>query len=87
MFYIKFDGIRVFYAGDYSMEKDRHFIQAEVPNSKHKDKLILSDNKNLLNSEDREKLFTEAIQKIVTLGGYCLIPYLHLDVHKNYYLY
>lgn len=77
MFTIEIDGIRVLYTGDYSMEEDRHLIQAEVPNGKHIDVLIVESTfgvQNLPSSEDREKSFTETIEKIVTRGGSCLIP-------------
>ena len=41
MFTIEIDGIRVLYTGDYSMEEDRHLMQAEVPPGAPPDVLIV----------------------------------------------
>jgi cleavage and polyadenylation specificity factor subunit 3 len=77
MFSIVIDNIKILYTGDYSMEEDRHLIQAEIPPGSPPDILIVESTfgtTKLQNREGRETLFTRTVEGIVTRGGSCLIP-------------
>ena len=76
MFLIEICGIKILYTGDYSREKDLHIRRAEIPRTKV-DVLIVESTygtKTHDPRERREKIFLEAIEKIVKRGGKCLLP-------------
>lgn len=76
MFLIEIAGVKVLYTGDYSREDDRHLRGAEIP-SVRPDVLIVEATFGLMvheGREQREKRFTEAVEKVVRRGGNCLIP-------------
>jgi hypothetical protein len=77
MFSIDIDNIKVLYTGDYSLEEDRHLIQAELPTGAPPDVLIVESTfgtTNLPSREKREADFTRTVESIVLRGGSCLIP-------------
>lgn len=77
MFTIDIDNIKVLYTGDYSMEEDRHLLQAEIPPGGPPDVLIVESTfgtTTLPSREKREAEFTRAVEMIVSRGGSCLIP-------------
>eukprot|EP01034_Spumella_vulgaris_P037838 gene37838-46690_t len=77
MFMIDIDSIKVLYTGDYSLEEDRHLIQASIPPGGPPDVLIVESTFGVTNIPPREKRevdFTNAVESIVRRGGSCLIP-------------
>eukprot|EP01038_Epipyxis_sp_PR26KG_P011446 gene11446-15334_t len=77
MFMIDIDSIRVLYTGDYSLEEDRHLIQAEIPAGGPPDVLIVESTFGVTNLPPRDKReydFTHTVESIVCRGGSCLIP-------------
>jgi len=76
MFLLEIAGVRILYTGDYSREDDRHLRGAEIP-SIQPDVLIVESTFGVLvheNREEREKRFTNMVEKVVRRGGNCLIP-------------
>jgi len=72
MFTVEIDGIRVLYTGDYSMEEDRHLMQAEVPPGGPPDVLIVESTFGVITlppKEERESRFTAVVEDIVSRGG------------------
>jgi cleavage and polyadenylation specificity factor subunit 3 len=77
MFTVEIDGIRVLYTGDYSMEEDRHLMQAEVPPGGPPDVLIVESTFGVITlppKEERESRFTAVVEDIVSRGGTATLP-------------
>lgn len=77
MFMIDIDSTKVLYTGDYSLEEDRHLIQAEIPPGGPPDVLIVESTfgtTNIPPREQRESDFTNTVESIVSRRGSCLIP-------------
>ena len=76
MFCVEIGGRTVLYTGDYSMEDDRHLSKAETPNVQP-DLLVIESTYGTQvhpTREEREAIFTGAVDSIVQQGGRCLIP-------------
>jgi len=76
MFMIEIAGVKILYTGDFSCEKDRHLMAAEMPLMKP-DVLIIEATYGIKvhePREERERRFTQTVYETVTRGGRCLIP-------------
>ena len=68
--------MKILYTGDFSCEKDRHLMAAEMPLMKP-DVLIIEATYGIKvhePREERERRFTQTVYETVTRGGRCLIP-------------
>lgn len=77
MVLLEIAGVRILYTGDYSCEEDRHLMAAEVPRDFPPNVLIVEATYGMQvheGREQRERRFTEAVEKIVKRGGRVLIP-------------
>jgi cleavage and polyadenylation specificity factor subunit 3 len=78
MVLLEIAGVKLLYTGDYSTEEDRHLPAARPPPGlKRPDVLICEATYGLKvhdKREDRERAFTDAVEKVVRRGGKCLIP-------------
>lgn len=54
MIQLEIDGVRVLYTGDYSMDEDRHLMQAEAPVDNPPNVLIIESTFGLQKHESRE---------------------------------
>ena len=74
-------GVRILYTGDYSCEEDRHLMSAEIPKNFPPNVLIVESTFGMQiheSREQREKRFTQAIERVLKRGGRVLIPVLAL---------
>ena len=77
MVLMEIGGVRTLYTGDYSCEEDRHLMAAEIPRAFSPDVLIVEATYGMQvheSREERERRFTESVEKVVRRGGRCLIP-------------
>ena len=85
MFMIEIAGVRVLYTGDYSCEKNRYLMSAEIPSFKP-EVLIVESTFGIQAHQDkvsREAQFTQLVAKTVRNGGKCLIPIFALGLAQE----
>lgn len=76
MYFIEIGGLKVLFTGDYSREKDRHLMSAEVP-PQRPDVLICESTFGTATHErreDKEERLTKLIHGTVVNGGRVLLP-------------
>ena len=76
MFQVTIGDVIILYTGDFSRYDDRHLCGAEVPPNKPHVLIVESTFgvSNFDSREDRERIFTRFVRKVVSRGGKCLIP-------------
>lgn len=77
MFLIEIAGLNIFFTGDYSREKDRHLVSAEVPRGIKIDVLITESTYGVASHVprvEREQALMKSITGILNRGGRALLP-------------
>ncbi|KAJ8613703.1 hypothetical protein MRB53_036845 [Persea americana] len=77
MFLIEIAGLKIMFTGDYSREKDRHLIPAEVPRNVKVDVLITESTYGIASHVprvEREAALMKSITGILNRGGRALLP-------------
>ncbi|KAI9847532.1 MAG: endoribonuclease ysh1 [Thelocarpon superellum] len=77
MFLIEIAGLKIFFTGDYSREKDRHLVSAEVPKGVKVDVLITESTYGIASHIprlEREAALMKSISGILNRGGRVLMP-------------